>query len=85
MPFYVHYRAYMLRDRSHTSTAPSLAQANTVEFLGDQQRSWTAFCQHIGGWWTGKGTRDMIGWGVKKVQTHVFCKVNNGEHLLKMF
>ena len=34
---------YVLWLRSHTSTAPSLTQANTVETRGDQHTSGTAF------------------------------------------
>ena len=34
---------YTLMDKSHTSTAPSLTQAKTVELLGDQHMSGTDF------------------------------------------
>ena len=38
-------RTHVLWARSHTSTAPSLTQAKTVEHRGDQHRSWTVFCK----------------------------------------
>ena len=37
-------KTHVLWARSHTSTAPSLTQAKTVEHRGDQHRSWTVFC-----------------------------------------
>ena len=40
---YLRASTYVLTLRSHTSTAPSFTQANTVEDLGDQAMSYTGF------------------------------------------